>query len=155
MHLEPLQRTVVWVNTDEFHMRTKICSTTCAREACTTRYLWLKGHSIAFSQRRYALANFNDDTCSFVAKGTITLNLQASDRTTLPKVNIRSDYDLVKLQSFSGSADLPADSSCFDVKQNVTRTWLFYRGLNHLNGTACCDLQAWIGAPCRAGAIFL
>jgi len=94
MDLEALQRTMVCVNTDEPHLWTEVGSSTCAREAYPTRYLWLDRNSVAFSHRRYAFTNFENDTCSFVAKDAITLNFQASNRTPLPKMYIGSDIVL-------------------------------------------------------------
>lgn len=45
-------------------------------------------------------------------------------------------------------ADLPADASCFDVKEDVTGTQSFYRALKHFNPMVCGDLQAWIRLLC-------
>lgn len=91
MDLESLQGAMVWIDTNKLHLGAKIGTPTCAREARSAWYLWFYGNSVAFPHRRDPFANFDNETCCFVAKNTITLNFQLSDCTSLPEMYIGSD----------------------------------------------------------------
>jgi hypothetical protein len=155
MDLEPLQRSMKRIDADEFHLRTEIGTTACAREARSAWYLGLYGYSITFSDSRYPLSNSENDTSCFVAKDTITLHLQLSNCSPLPEMHIRSDNVIRLLRLPLKSAGLPADSRGFDVKEHVARTWLLYRSLNQLDPMVCGDLQARIRVFCGIRIIHL
>jgi hypothetical protein len=86
MDLKSLQGAMVWIDTNKLHLGTKIRTTTCAREARSAWYLWFYGNSVAFPHRRDTFANFENETCCFVAKNTITLNFQLPNSASLPEM---------------------------------------------------------------------
>jgi hypothetical protein len=75
---------MVWVDPDKLHLGTKIGPPACAREAYSTGYLRFYGNPVTFSHRRYAFADFENETSCFMAKNTIPFNFQLSNGATLP-----------------------------------------------------------------------
>jgi hypothetical protein len=91
MDLESLQRAMVWVNPDKLHLGTNIGPSARAREVCPTGYLRFYDNSVTFSHRRYAFADFENETGCFMAKNTIPLNFQLSNGASLPEMYVGSN----------------------------------------------------------------
>lgn len=96
-----------------------------------------------------SLATFQDNTCSFMSDNAVTLENQFSNATSFPKVKIGTFKKLLVKASALGQYNiLPADSSCFYLKQNFSLLWGIHRRINGLELVIGCDLERRVGERC-------
>lgn len=65
---------MVWIDARKLYFRAEIRASAGAREAIPTGHLRLDGDAVAFEHICDPIANFEHDTCPFVAQNTIAIH---------------------------------------------------------------------------------
>jgi hypothetical protein len=107
MDLESLQRAMVWVNPINFTWGQRLVRPLVHEKHVPQGTCGSTATLSTFSHRRYAFADFENETCCFMAKNTIPLNFQLSNGAPLPEMYVGSNMLLAATSSGSYQVTYP------------------------------------------------
>lgn len=88
MNLEPLQTSIIRINTSELYIFAKIVSSVSTEKARIARHARLHGNSITLLEISHALPSGDNDSSCFMAKNTIAIDSENAYATSLPEMYI-------------------------------------------------------------------